>query len=147
VIATVSIVRGNLVAKKQLELQEKQASFAELQHKLLVLEQQARMHADLRAAFVRDGRGHKFLLRNAGAATAKRVRIAGGDGSVGHESLIASQIRDTFPIAELRPNQTVTVIAAIHLGMKLPAQMIVTWDDDAGADQQRELNVQIEGGV
>jgi hypothetical protein len=147
VIATVALVRGNTVAKRQLELQEKQANFAELQHKLLVLEQSSRVCADLRGAFIKDGRGHKSVLRNVGAAAARQVRIAGHDGISEPESLIKSRVHELFPIAELRSNEVITVIAAIHLGTKLPAQFLLTWDDDSGNGRQRELKVQIEDGI
>lgn len=145
VISTVALVRGQRLAKRQLQLQEQQARLAALQHKALTEDQGNRRRADLRAAFEKRERGYKFVLRNAGAAPARNIRLAGPNGEQEPEPLIPSEARSLFPVNELRPGEEVRAIAAIHLGSVLPAPLIFTWDDDSGANQQREIKVQIEG--
>jgi hypothetical protein len=107
----------------------------------------ARSRADLRASFVENGNGHTFVLRNVGAAPARNVRVTGLEGGPELESLIASRVREVFPMSELLPSESINVDAEIGLST-LPVPLIISWDDDDGSDHHRQLNVRIaEEGV
>lgn len=145
VVAAYALFRTHRIGLSQLDLQSKQAKLAEYQHKLLVREQEVRAKADLRASYVPYGRnGHKLMLINVGGVSARNIRIADLEGNPHPEPLIRSEAEAIFPVAELRAGESVTVIAAIVMETVLPTPLIVTWDDDVGRDQQRELKVQID---
>jgi hypothetical protein len=144
IVATTALIRGHKLAKKQVEMQKKEAALAQALHKQLVRDQEVKTHADLRASFERQsGITHRFILRNLGPATARNVRLAATDGQSKPDALVDSQVRQFFPAAEILPGDDIVIIAAIMQSTILPLNYIVTWDDDAGKDQQRVLKVTI----
>jgi predicted nucleic acid-binding protein len=144
IIALCALVRGNRLARKQLDLQRKQSDLASLQHKLLVRDQISEAQADLRVSLNNRGGGsYTFRLWNAGMTSARNVRIAGAKGEPIPEGLIRSQVEDTFPIAELRATESVSIVAAIVLSTAFPLKYILTWDDDSGTNHQREFPLHV----
>jgi hypothetical protein len=140
-IAAYALVRSHKLAKRQTALQEEQTKLATLQHKLLVRDQQARARADIRAGLVQIDSSYKLEVRNAGAAPARNLRLSGLDGPELDQILAGWNASEIFPMTELLPDEVVSVRAPIYLGTKFPITIIVTWDDDAGDDRQRELKV------
>jgi hypothetical protein len=143
VISAFALFRGYRLAQRQTVLQTKQEDLAAFQHRLLLREQEQKARPDLRANFVRSNRNFRFVLLNAGSAAARDVRLTDLIGNAAPEPLIKSQCDAIFPVKELRTGESVSLVAAINFQTVLPARLIVTWDDDAGDAQQRELSVDI----
>ena len=141
IIAIVSMIRSSRTAKKQLQLQEVQAAFTAFQHKVLAAEQETRRHADLRAEHVGDGGRGKFVFSNVGAGIARNVNFGLTNAGPGHSPFVASQYNQIFPIKELRPNQSVSLIAAITLNTPSVLNGVFMWEDESGTARKCESKI------
>lgn len=85
--------------------------------------------ADLAASFMKLG-SSKYQLKifNKGKATARNIRVELPEGE---GVLIASEIKEKFPLESLEQHQSVELIAAPHLGSKLKPIVRLLWSDDA----------------
>jgi hypothetical protein len=95
--------------------------------------------ADLGANFIKLGSSnYRLKIFNKGRAPARNVRIEmpEGDGV-----LIASEIRDKFPLESLEQHQAVELIAAPHMGSKLKHTIRLLWADDASENNVKTLHL------
>ena len=86
-------------------------------------------------------RGHRLHLTNAGGSIARSVRLS--SSAVKMQNVLMNY-DGTFPIAECRPGETVTLVAVLEYGVPLPLPITLTWDDDSGRDRTRDLRVNVE---
>lgn len=91
---------------------------------------------DLRAAFVNYGRNYKLKINNRGPGSARNVRIEFPDGG---ECIIKSEVEEKFPLELLEPDESVELIAAIHLGSKRKHAVKLTWDDDKNLNNEKTV--------
>jgi hypothetical protein len=98
----------------------------------------AAKRADLSANLVEVGRGrHRLKVFNRGHGTARNVRLVVLDGEA--SCLIASDVREKFPVPIMEQHQAVEVTAMRHLQSPARAHIRLLWDDDVGADHEKEL--------
>lgn len=96
--------------------------------------------ADLGASFIKLGSSkYRLKIFNRGKATARNVRIELPDGDCG--VLIASEIREKFPLESLEQHQSVELIAAPHMGSKLKHTIRLLWADDASGSNEKTMHL------
>ncbi len=98
----------------------------------------ASKRAELSANMINPGRNdHRLKVFNRGQGAAKNVRLydLGGEESI----LMASDISRKFPIPILEQYQSVELIVANHLGAGPRVHIKLQWDDETGADHEKEL--------
>lgn len=97
----------------------------------------AAKRADLSANLIQIGRNsHRLKVFNRGRGTARNVRLILLDDE--DSFLIASDIREKFPVPILDQHQAVELIAAPHFGSRVRTHIKLTWDDDTGVDHEKE---------
>jgi hypothetical protein len=128
--------------KKTLEFNKRQKEFIETNdrlNKLLLRKEKqeaiSEHQADLSANFICIGKNKRRLkVFNKGKGTARNVSIYFPDGN---PLLINSDINEKFPIPILEQHQSVELIAAYS--MDSPSRMAIklSWDDDAGVENEK----------
>ena len=94
--------------------------------------------ADLSANMIKTGKSdYRLKIFNRGKGTACNVRLIdlAGDSSV----LISSDIQRKFPRPILEQHQSVELIAAVTLSASPCGHIKLQWDDETGADHEKEL--------
>jgi hypothetical protein len=86
---------------------------------------------------------NRLNLTNVGVAIARNVRMQSPVEPI-KRLLMPDDFATTFPIAELRPNEPVVMIANIYQDTEIPVRLIFTWDDDLARDRTREILVNVE---
>jgi hypothetical protein len=61
--------------------------------------------------------------------------------------ILRQDLESTFPLAELKPGEGITLHAAVYLSTRLPFPMIVTWEDDFGSKRQAEIALRIDNAA
>lgn len=121
------------LAEKQAELLEDQKRL----NRILVAKEEAEAvnakKADVSARLVRELKGAKVKVFNAGRAAACNVRLVADESGPGFQLLN----RDVFPLERLEPQQGVELPAAIHMGSPSKMAMTLLWDDETGEDHQK----------
>lgn len=98
-------------------------------------EQQAK--ADISANFVKIGKSNyrlKVFNRGLGVAHNVRLEVLAGGELVGD-----SELRDKFPLPKLERHQNVEVMTRVHMQSPRRAHIKLSWHDDNGAGQEKEL--------
>ncbi|MFI0489353.1 MAG: hypothetical protein ACH344_08750 [Yersinia sp. (in: enterobacteria)] len=101
------------------------------------------MKADLGANLVRLGT-NKYRLKvfNRGKSEAKHVEIHFPDND-GDEYLVMSQVNDKFPYEILYPQQSIEIIASIHMGGKAKYKIKIVWSDKYQNRNEQDVIVSI----
>lgn len=96
----------------------------------------AKTRADLGANFVKIGKNnYRLKIFNRGSAAARNVRIKLADEE--DHCLSQRDIDSKFPHECIEPQQSVELIAAIHLGSKSKHPMTLIWDDDLKPNNEK----------
>lgn len=94
--------------------------------------------ADLSANMIKVGKNdHRLKVFNRGKGVARNVRLT--DLNANDSILIAGDITRKFPVPILEQHQAVEVIAANHMGAGPRVHIKLEWDDDTGANFEKEL--------
>lgn len=94
--------------------------------------------ADLSANMIKIGKSdYRLKVFNRGKGTARNVRLTDLTGA--SSIIIASSIQSKFPIPILEQHQSVELPAAVSLGSSLRCHIKLLWDDETGADHEKEL--------
>lgn len=140
VVALLALGFSVYTFRKTHNLSQKQAELLEDQKRLnrmLVEKEEAEAisakSADVSARMVRELKGAKVKVFNAGKAAARNVRLVTDESGAGFQLLN----REIFPLETLEPQQGVDLPAAIHMGS--PAKMPITliWDDGTGNNHEK----------
>ncbi len=123
------------LAVKQAELLEDQKRL----NRMLVEKEEAEAvnvrRADVSARMVKELKGSKVKVFNAGKAAARNVRLELSGSGNGIQLLN----RDIFPLERLEPQQGVDLIAAVHLGSAAKMPIRLLWDDDTGDNHEKTV--------
>ena len=138
IVAFISLHKTNKFNARQNEL----ADTTERLNRLLIdreaAEGLASKKADLSANLYKAGKNdYRLKVFNRGKGVARNVRLTdlGGEDSI----LMRSDIGHKFPLPILDQHQSAELIAAIHLGSTLRTHIKLQWDDETGADYEKEL--------
>lgn len=94
--------------------------------------------ADLSANLIKAGKSdHRLKVFNRGKGVARNVRLI--DLDTNDSILVRSDISRKFPVPILEQHQWVEIIAASHLGSAPRVHIKLQWDDETGADHEKEL--------
>lgn len=97
--------------------------------------------ADVQAALGRIGGERRFVVQNLGEAVAQDVqfRVEPVDGK--NSPVIAGEHEKKFPIGELQPGESETLLAIITPGTGLHFHGIVRWRDPDGTSIEKEFDL------
>jgi hypothetical protein len=94
--------------------------------------------ADLSANMIKTGKSdYRLKVFNRGKGTARNVRLTDLTGA--SSIIMANSIQSKFPIPILESHQSVELIVAVFLGSSLRCHIKLQWDDETGADHEKEL--------
>lgn len=94
--------------------------------------------ADLSANMINTGKSdYRLKVFNRGKGTARNVRLTDLTGA--SSIIISGSIQDKFPIPILEQHQSVEVVAAVTASSSLRCHIKLQWDDETGADHEKEL--------
>ena len=137
IISFVSLYRTTRLAKRQLELQQAQATLAKLQHEILARDEAAKRQADVRIRLVERDRSYRIVVSNRGPGIAKDV-IFEEFVDDGLESPVIESEKDAlFPIPQLLPGEEVSMLASVHLGTALQFSARAIWINEEGSRREQ----------
>lgn len=139
VLAVVSFV-WNILNNRKLKKLDLQLKEAELEKEKKSKENA--LKADIEVNHIETIKGKKDRLRfyNKGMAVATNVRVdfpSDGDNKIG-----LSIVKDYLPYPKLLPQQSFDIPYSYY-GVKPHQTIIMTWDDDFGKDQKKEMIIDI----
>ena len=139
-VAVVSLVRTRKIAAQQIELEKITAELSKKQLDILTSEELARSKAYIDVELEDFGNTHKFIVTNKGGAEATNVNFSiPGDGS----PLVANEYTKKIPIKSLKPEKSVTLIAAISMGSPHEFNVFVSWNNPDGSQQNEKYLVSL----
>lgn len=117
------------------------AQTAERLNQLLIeresAESQQQRKAEVSANFIKIGKStYRLKVYNRGAVSARNVRLA---MLTGGELIGNRELDDKFPIPKLDRQQSIEMIAFVHMQSPRRAHIRLEWDDDTGANHQNEM--------
>ena len=86
------------------------------------------------------GKGYRFYVKNTGNDVAHNVKfnLLLEDGE---SSPLTSDVKEVFPVAELHPDDEISVLAAISMGMRSKFDVELTWESSNGEKQSKRTSV------
>lgn len=98
----------------------------------------ASKQADLSANVYKQGKNnYRLKIFNRGIATAQNVRVTDLDSS--HSPLIDNDIQRKFPLRIMERHQSIELVLAVSKDTPAHLHIKIQWDDEAGADHEKEL--------
>ena len=125
--------RTHNLAQKQAELLEDQKRLNRILVEKEETEAANAKRADVSARMVRELKGSKVKVFNAGKASARNVRLVFDESSEGVRLLN----REIFPLEILEPQQGVNLPAAVYLGSPAKTAITLIWDDGTGDNHEK----------
>jgi hypothetical protein len=99
--------------------------------------------ADLNANLVRIGTNkYRLKIFNRGKSEARQVELSFPDND-GNEFLVMSEVNEKLPYEILYPQQSIELIAAIHLGSKAKYKIKISWSDEYQSINEQDVVVSI----
>lgn len=146
VVSVLALALAVYSTKKTVDFNKRQNDFIETNDKLnkmlLDKEQQESLvqkQADISANFINIGRdGHRLKVFNRGKSLAHNVRI---EFPHGNEVLIMDDLNEKFPMPTLEPQQSVELIAAVHMESPRRMDLRLVWDDQSGQNRGKLLTL------
>ena len=86
------------------------------------------------------GNGYRFYVKNTGNDVAYNVKfnLLLKEGA---SSPLTSDVKEVFPVVELHPNDEVSVLAAISMGMSSKFDIELTWESSKGEKESKRTSV------
>lgn len=131
-----SVMKTNAFNKRQDELSEITEKLSKAQLERENSELLSSLKADISANFVKIGANHRLKVFNRGKSTARNVRLENLDAG---ELIPKREIDRKFPMPILEQHQSIELIAFVHMSSPTRAHIRLTWDDDQGKDNVKEL--------
>jgi hypothetical protein len=140
-IALTALVRGRVIAARQLELQAITAALAKRQLEAIDRKERAESKADVTVDLVRVGRTDwRFVVSNRGGVPATEVNFTIAETSADNP-LVRSECEQKLPFPKLEPGQSFTLHAAPHLRSAMQYPVRLTWRNPDGGSDQRDVHV------
>lgn len=92
---------------------------------------------ELEASLARVEGERRFVVQNVGTESAQSVRFSVQSEREKNSPASAHDLQSTFPVAELKPGENVSVGAIITPGTGLHFRGTVTWSNPDGSEQER----------
>ena len=127
--------------KRQLSLIESQEQLNKRLLKQSESDDAAARKADIGANFVKLGSStYRLKVFNKGKAAARNVRIEFPDGE---SPVLDSEVAEKFPMEVLEQYQSVELIAAVHIGMRVKHTAVLRWEDDHSDSNEKTVYLTI----
>ncbi len=138
-----SLVRTRRIAAQQLEFQAIAATLAKRQLETLERQASAESKADVTVDLVKvDRTDFRFVLSNRGSVPAADVNFRIAQDSP-DDPLVRNECERKLPFPKLDPGQSLTLIAALHMGSALKYATHVTWANPDGSIESRDVHVAV----
>jgi hypothetical protein len=135
IAALVSLVVWGGQRKLQREANDLQRATSELSKKQLEIlqrEEKGQNTARLSFALERDGNGFRFFLRNISDVDAKDIQLELLLERPEDNPLIKSDFNQKIPVKRLQPGESVSLMAALHLGSPTAFNARISWTNPNG---------------
>jgi len=130
-------------ARRQRAFEQSQSQWVEAQRQALLRDQETQTRADVRARIVRFGKNGRVEIKNHGRSSARNIGVTSTRPKA--EWPIPPFVAEkTFPIAELKPDERITVLSLPLSMLRDPVRMTFTWDDESGRGRQQEIALRID---
>jgi len=136
IAAIVSLVVWNGQRKLQREANELQRATAELSKKqleMLLREEKGKNKARISLGLEREGKDFRFRIRNISDVDAKDIELRFVLKRPEDDPIIGSEYRQKFPLKRLQPDDSATLIAALHTGSPTAYDAVVAWTNPDGS--------------
>ena len=148
VISVVALVRTRRLEERQQRLRQLQEELTELQLQFLRREVEEQSRATVAAADVRvtlEGpvRNARFVITNWGYGAARNVNFTINQREGRSNPLVTGDYDEKLPIPELLPGDRLPLLAALTFGSGTTFDTVLTWMDDAGSEQRRQMQVSL----
>ena len=133
--ALVSLVVWAGQRKLQREANYLQRATSELSKKqleILLREEKGQNTARLSFALERDGKGLRFFLRNISDVEARDIQIELLLERPEDSPIIKSDFEQKFPVKRLQSGESVSLLAALHLGSPTAFNARISWTNPSG---------------
>ena len=146
IVSVLAFAMSAYSTKKTIDFNKRQNDFIETNDKLnkmlLDKEQQESLvqkQADISATFINIGKNtHRLKVFNKGKSVASNVRI---EFPSGNEVLVEGDLKQKFPMPTLEPQQSVELIAAVHMQSPRRMDLRFVWDDQSGQDRDKLIHL------
>lgn len=146
IVALLALVGSLESIRRTSKFNKRQTEFSETANRLNTLlvekeqlDSEKLSTAELSANFVKSGKhSYKLKVFNKGESLAENVRIEFPNGS---EIVMLSDVERKFPLKTLEPQQSVELIASVHMQSPPNTEFVLTWDDESGKGRSKTLNL------
>lgn len=122
--------------RRQIELVEGQKQLTAQQLKQGEADAIQAKSADLGANFVKVGDRYRLKIFNRGRASARNVKVEFVEG---RDTFISTDVEGKFPLEVLEPQQSIELIAAVHMQTKAKHTLRLLWVDDASETNDKTV--------
>jgi hypothetical protein len=140
----VSLLALNAQRRLQRESNDLQRATAELSRKQLELINKSEAegnNATLSISLVKQGQGHRVLVRNLGPADALNIGLTSLGEALETVLVPPDELEDKCPIPRLRPSESASLIATVYLASPALFKMRASWQTETGQQFQEEFVV------
>jgi hypothetical protein len=140
----VSLVTWSGQRKLQKEANDLQRAISELAKKqleILLREEKGTFQARVALSLVKDGKTFRFRITNVGTADAKDVEMRLLLKDEKDSPIISSEYNEKFPAKKLSPGNSITLIAALHIGSPTAYNAVLKWINPDGKAVEDETYV------
>jgi hypothetical protein len=128
VVSFVSLYRTGRLQRQQMKLHAKQEQ---------LLDRQLAKHADIRVSLGHERGSFRFVIRNAGAGSARNVTFSALSKEGSMSPLVRGDFDKKLPIPELPPGEERTILAALSFGSGLIFDAKWAWLEADGSTEER----------
>ncbi len=137
VVAVWSAVQTGRFNRRQNEFAETAQRLNELLIAREAAESLQKGKADVSANFVKIGKSnYRLKVFNRGVDNARNLRL---EMLSGCDLVGDSELQQKFPLPVLEPQQNVELLCRVHMRSSRRAHLKLTWDDESGSGQSKEL--------
>lgn len=126
------------------EMQRATAQLAKKQLELLAQENEASHKAHISLDLIKEGRtSFRFVITNIGSADARNVNLELLLNKPSDNPLIESEVKSKLPAPKLTPGNSLSLIAALHMGSPRAYRAKLIWENPDGTKGEDETFVSL----
>lgn len=141
IVSLVTLSGQRKLQKEANDLQRATSELARKQLEILRREEKGTSQARVSLSLVKDGKTFRFRITNVGNADAKGVEMRLLLKDEKDSPIIPSEYNEKFPAKKLSPGNSITLIAALHLGSPTAYNAILKWTNPDGETVEDETYV------
>ena len=129
------------IQRESNDLQRATSELAKKQLEILLREEKGKNAARLSLDLFQDGKTYRFRVTNISEVDARDVEMELVVKKQEDSPLISSEYAEKFPAKKIPPGNSVTLIAALHLGSPTAYNALLKWTNPDGSKVQEETYV------